>query len=323
MDHRIVSFGEIMLRLTPPGGQLIGLAHGFDGCYGGSESNVLVCLSSLGHRTEYLTALPDNDLGTAAIRHLAANGVGTGHILRSPDRMGVYFLENGFGSRGTKVIYDRQHSAVSLLDEGAFDYDAVFAGCSLLHICGISFAISPSARRLSFALVAEAKKRGIPVSFDFNYRAKLWTVAEAALVYQQIIPQVDILFCSQRDLQAFLHTDVDRFFAQYGCEYLVVREREVLSGDTHRAHASLYHREKAQVHSGQVTFPVLERIGSGDAFVGGVLHGLLENSADLQGALDCGMACFVLKHTQQGDVFTLGPGAVRDYCNSLAKDVSR
>ena len=173
MKHKILAFGEIMLRLTPPDHQMIALAGGFDGCYGGSESNVLVCLSALGHRTEYVSALPDNDLGTAAIRHLNGNGVGTQYILRTGHRMGMYFLENGFGDRGTKVVYDRAGSAAANLDAGAFDYDRLFADCRLFHICGISFAISPTARRLSFELVAEAKKRGIPVSFDFNYRGKL------------------------------------------------------------------------------------------------------------------------------------------------------
>ena len=138
--------------------------------------------------------------------------------------------------------------------------------------------------------------------------------------------QVDLLFCSQRDLEVFLDTDLERFHGQYGCEYLIVREREVRSGQTHWAKASIYHRTDDQIrvaHYDGVEFPVLERIGSGDAFVGGVLHGLLRDKNDLAGALDCGMGCFVLKHTQKGDVFTQGEAAVRSWLCTYAKDVSR
>ena len=325
MDKKILSFGEIMLRLTPPDRQLIDSATAFQACYGGSESNVLVCLSHLGHRTDYLTALPQNELGDATVRHLRAHGVGTEQILRRGGNLGLYFLEEGFGGRPTKVIYHRKHSEVSRLDAGAFDYDRVFEHCGLFHICGISFAISDSARRLSFELVGEAKKRGIPVSFDFNYRGKLWTTDEAAGVYQEIVKQVDILFCSEQDLKTFLGTDREHFSEVYGGKYCVIREREVLSGERHAAWAELYCRTENGmrcVAAQREEFPVLERIGSGDAFVGGVLHGLVTDGEDLAGALSCGMACFVLKHTQRGDVFTQG-AAVSAAQSGRVKDVAR
>ena len=326
MDKTILAFGEIMLRLTPPHRQCIDSTTVFEACYGGSESNVLVCLSHLGHRTEYLTALPDQELGDAAIRHLRAHGVGTEYILRGEGNMGMYFLEEGFGSRGTKVIYHRKHSLVSLQDSGAFDYDRIFARCGLFHICGISFAISPSARRLSFALVREAKKRGIPVSFDFNYRGRLWTTGEAAEIYREIVRQVDILFCSELDLKTFLGTGREGVEQVYAGKYCVIREREVLPDGTHCARAEILCRdgeEVRRVKGEPVEFPVLERIGSGDAFVGGVLHGLLTDGENPEGALKWGMACFVLKHTQRGDVFTMGKAAAEAVRSGEAKDVTR
>lgn len=326
MDKKILSFGEIMLRLTPPDRQLIDSATVFQACYGGSESNVLVCLSHLGNQTDYLTALPQNELGDATVRHLRAHGVGTENIIRGGSNLGMYFLEEGFGGRPTKVIYNRKYSQVSMLDAGAFDYDRVFENCGLFHICGISFAISDSARRLSFELVGEAKKRGIPVSFDFNYRGKLWTTDEAAEVYREIVKQVDILFCSELDLKTFLGTDREHFSAVYEGKYCIIREREVLSGDRHAAWAELFCRTEGGVRSAvadRVEFPVLERIGSGDAFVGGVLHGLLSDGENLAEALKWGMACFVLKHTQRGDVFTQGDVAALTVWSDLSKDVTR
>jgi len=326
VQKTIVAFGEIMLRLTPPENGFIREADSFSACYGGSESNVLVCLSALGNATRFLTAVPQGELGQAVCRHLRAYGVGTGEILQTGDTLGMYFLEEGFGKRPAQVIYNRRHSAVTTLSEDAFDYDRVFADCGLFHICGISFALSASCRALAFRLMQEARKRNIPVSFDFNYRAKLWTVEEAAAVYREIMKYVDIVFCSARDLSAFLDTNVHRFFDVYSPSHLVVREREVREGGRQAVLASFY-RKKAgcieEVRVDKTEFPVLERIGAGDAFVGGVLHVLCRDFEDIQGALAFGVACFVLKHTVRGDVFALSEDAVQAYLSDVAKDVSR
>lgn len=326
MDNKILSFGEIMLRLTPPDKALIAGCRTFDACYGGSESNVLVALSCLGHRTEYLTALPDNPLGEATVRHLRSYGVGTGHIIRSGDVLGMYFLEEGQGDRPSAVVYHRKYSEVAKLGPDAFDYDAVFAGCTLFHICGISFALSQSTRALAFRLVEEARARSIPVSFDFNYRGKLWTVEEAGEVFRRIVPLVDILFCSGLDLTAFLRTDAARFHRDWPCSTLIVRERELNADGSQCARAAAYRPgsgEAPAAQIGPVRYQPLERIGSGDAFVAGALHVLSRDPDVLAEALEYGMACFVLKHTEKGDVFTLGDGAVRAYLSSRSKDVSR
>lgn len=324
--NNVVAFGEIMLRLSPKDNGLICDARCFDACYGGSESNVLVCLSALGDNTQYLTALPATSTGDAAEKHLRALGVGTDHIVRQGETLGMYFLEEGFASRPSKVIYNRKHAEVTKLDPTAFNYDEIFADCDIFHICGISFALSESVCELCFHLLKEAKKRGIRTSFDFNYRAKLWSIESAAAVYRKIIPYIDILFCSERDLKTFLGTNINEFYTLYSVKNLIVREREILASGCHEAKASIYRCSKGAVEcvaTENAKFDVLERIGSGDAFVGGVLHSLLQAPDDAMSALRFGMACFVLKHTLKGDVFTLDSSAIKTYLNNISKDVSR
>lgn len=321
-----VSFGEIMLRLSPPAMQQIQNANSFDACYGGSEANVLACLSALGNKTAYLTALPATALGDATVKHLKACGVDTSHIIRKGDNMGMYFLEQGFGTRSSQVIYNRKNSEVTRLDANSFDFDKIFEGCTHFHICGISFALSKSSCELAFALLQNAKQRGIKTSFDFNYRAKLWSTEQAAPVYRKIIPFVDILFCSSLDLSTFLGTDIEHFYSNYSTELLIVREREIISSAEHSAKAAIYRQNGLDaecVATNSASFDVLDRIGSGDAFVGGVLHSLYNNPQSLTAALQTGMACFVLKHTLPGDTFTLNYAAVQAHIDNHSKDVSR
>ena len=321
---KIISFGEIMLRLTPASNTLVSESTSFGACYGGTESNVLVALSSFGESTEYLTALPQNELGDAVCKHLRKYGVGIDFVKRSGDVLGMYFLEEGFGNRPNKVIYNRKGSEITKLDENSFDYDKVFDGCSIFHISGISFALSSSVTRLAFRLLEEAKKRGVLVSFDFNYRAKLWSIDEAKEVYKKIIPFADVVFCSQRDLETFLDTTLEDFCKIYTCKYLVVREREIMSDGNHRATVVAVENngQIRQTESRQAEFSVLERIGSGDAFDAGVLH-VLNNKGTLDQAIEFGLGCFVLKHTVRGDVFALGKDAVNCYIACSFKDVSR
>lgn len=326
MMGKVVAFGEIMLRLTPPNKNLIKEAKTFDAYYGGTESNVLVGLAALGHETDYITGLPDNDLGEAVLKHLRSYGVGTGHIVMRGDNLGMYYLEEGFGLRGAKVIYNRSHAEVNHLTEKDMDYDAIFKDCSIFHISGISFAISNNARALSFALIREAKKRGIAVSFDFNYRGKLWSIEEAKGIYQEILKSVDIVFCAKRDIETFLELPYEEFYNNYQPQYLITRERDVLNGNVHEAWASITvykdgHKETFETK--KRTFEVLERIGGGDAFAAGVLSELNRKDADCKKALQTGMACFVLKHTMKGDVLNPDKKIIAEIQMDTKKDVSR
>ena len=299
-NKTIVAFGEIMLRLTPQNGILN--AAGFQACYGGTESNVLVALSCFGNKTRYLTKLPDNDLGRSAVMHLQRFGVDCSQIPMDGSNMGMYFFEPGFGTRQAKVIYVRKQAEVTTLTQDDLDYDRAFADCGLFHISGISFALSASVQDLCFRLLQEAKKRNIPVSFDFNYRSKLWSLEQAAAVYRKIIPYADTVFCSRRDLTAFLDLTENAFFSAYpNVKHLVAREREVLSDDRHTISATVY-TPQGPVATAEKEVAVLERIGGGDAFAAGFLHGLLHFAGDFARTLDFATACFALKHATAGDV---------------------
>ena len=317
-NKTIVAFGEIMLRLTPPDSILN--AASFDASYGGSESNVLVTLSSLGNTTRYLTKLPDNDLGRGAVLHLQRYGVDCSQIISAGSNMGMYFFEPGFAARPAKVIYARKQAEVTTLQESDFDYERVFADCGLFHISGISFALSPSVEATCFRLLKEAKKRNIPVSFDFNYRAKLWTVEQAAAVFTRVIPYTDIVFCSQRDLDAFLQIPREKFFDSYpDVEYLVVRERDILGKDTHKVRAQVYTKVGPAAEA-EKEFDVLERIGGGDAFAAGFLHGWLHFAGNMARTLAFAMDCIALKHTVRGDVLAARQEEIE---TSDCKDVRR
>jgi 2-dehydro-3-deoxygluconokinase len=317
-NKTIVAFGEIMLRLTPPDSILNSTQ--FSACYGGSESNVLVALSCLGNSTRYLTKLPANDLGRSAVMHLQKYGVDCSRIIMDGSNMGMYFLETGFATRQTKVIYARKQAEVTTLKAGDMDYDRVFADCALFHISGISFALSASVQELCFRLLEEAKKRNIPVSFDFNYRGKLWTTQQAAPVYRKIISYVDTVFCSRLDLTAFLGLEEADFFAAYpNVKQLVVRERDILSVDTHAIRAAVYTSDGCVAET-QRELKVLERIGGGDAFAAGYLHGQLHFDGDLRRTLNFAAESFALKHTIRGDVLA---ATAEEIGMSGLKDVKR
>lgn len=320
MNNTVVAFGEIMLRLTPPD-SILNAEH-FNASYGGSESNVLVALSAMGNPTRYLTKLPQNDLGRGAVMHLNKYGVDCSQMILQGDNMGMYFFAPGFACRQANVIYARKHAEVTTLTEEDFDFNKVFADCALFHISGISFALSASVEQLCFRLIAEAKKRQIPVSFDFNYRSKLWSVETAKEVFARIVPLADIVFCSERDLVAFLDVTAQTYSDSFSTHCLVVRERDIYAQDAHGLRASVYIDGKP-VTAVQKDVAVLERIGGGDAFAAGFLHGYLHFAQDWAKALDFAATCFALKHTIPGDVLPMTESELIAYQSSSPKDVKR
>ena len=333
MNRKIVAFGEIMLRLSPADYREIKNAQSLEACYGGTESNVLAALSAWGHATEYLSVIPQNDVGEGAILHLRRLGVGTKHIARRGDALGIYFLEFGFGERPSKVIYHRRHSAVTTVTPDDFDLDAIFDSCSLFHVSGISLALSETCRGTAVTLAREAKKRGIPVSFDFNYRAKLLTTDEAAPFYREIMPYVDICFGNLFDLATFLGIEnetpeeaVRLFFESYGARYLCYTEKKTVSSTVNERAGVLWTRGDSEPichRVGPYQFDVLDRIGGGDSFTAGILHYLLKDPSDVVKALSFGVACTVMKHTVKGDVLTLPEDAILAFLKQKSKEVQR
>lgn len=330
---KIVALGEIMLRLSPEGHLLLQNAQSFEACYGGSESNVLVALSAWGNPTDYISVIPDNGIGEGAILHLKRHSVGTDFICRDGDTLGSYFLEVGFGDRPSKVIYNRRHAAVTEIDEDRFDYDAIFENCSIFHVSGITLALSEKCRQTAHRFVREAKSRGIKVSFDFNYRAKLWTLDTAAPIYREIMPFVDICFGNLFDLREFLKLEgetpedtVRAFFDAYPARYLAYTEKKVLSASENERSGVIWTQKDSKItmiRKGPYRFSVLDRIGAGDSFTAGILHILNKDPDNADYALFYGTACSVMKHTVKGDILTLSESDIQSFLTVKSKDVQR
>ena len=319
MKNKILAYGEIMLRLKATSGSIAD-SKTFEACYGGTEANVLACMSGLGHETSYLTGLPATELGQAVINHLHSFNVGTDDVVVRGDTLGMYFVEDGTASRGSNVLYLRKHSEFTRLCESDVDFDKAFSGVKLFHVSGISFALSDSSRQLAYRLLEEARKRGVKISFDFNYRAKLWSVEDAREQFVQAARRADILLASTLDLTTFLQVNEEEFFKEYDCEYLIIRDRKVLSANEHCVKVKVLHKTAKGIESysfPETTFPVSEKIGGGDAFNGCILHALTAKTCTLKDATLFGVAGFMLKHQQKGDTFTASEREVAEFAKKL------
>lgn len=323
--EKIITFGEIMLRLSTPDYSTINQTHSFMVNYGGGEANVAVALAHMGHKTYFMSKLPPNQLGDGAITHLLSHGVDTRYVVRGSTTIGIYFLETGFGGRPSKVIYNRKHSAITRIDEKEFDWDEIFTGATWFHLSGITLALGQRVRNVALRAVQEAKKHNVPVSFDFNYRSKLWTVEEARPVYKEFMNYVDIVFASCYDANTILEIPLDEGFEdktlsekrrnvfpkmikKYNLKYIFGTDRVVFSA-TENSLAGYYFKLKGDDLSWELTEPIrfniYDRIGGGDAFASGVIHGLLQNFDDPAYAVRYGLNTSVLKHTIYGDASVL------------------
>lgn len=319
--EKIITFGEIMLRLSTPDYSTINQSHSFLVNYGGGEANVAVALSHLGHNCYFMSKLPPNQLGDGAISHLQANGVNTDYIVRGSTTLGIYFLESGFGGRPSKVIYNRKHSAITRVAEDEFDWEGIFKDATWFHISGITLSLGERVRKVAFRAAREAKKYGVKVSFDFNYRSKLWTVDEARPVYQKFMQYVDIVFASFWDANTILEIPLDAGFEdktlsekrrnvfpkmikKFNLNYIFGTDRVVFSA-TENSLAGYYFALKNDELTWELTDPIrfniFDRIGGGDAFASGVIHGLLKNFDNPGYAVRFGLNTSVLKHTIYGD----------------------
>ena len=317
---KILAFGEIMMRLHASNGKICDSTV-FDACYGGTEANVLACMSGLGHSTKYLTGLPDTELGQAVVRHLNRFNIDTSDIVTRGDVLGMYFVEDGNSSRGSNVLYLRKYSEFTRLTLDDFDYDKIFKDVELFHVSGISFALSDSSRALAYRLCIEARARGVKISFDFNYRAKLWSVEDARKQLVAAASYADILLASTLDLNTFLQMSASEVFDKFPCEYLVLRDRKVLSATEHSVKVKVLAKTAHGLDSytfEETPFPVSEKIGGGDAFDGCMLHALL-SGYDLRNATLFGVAGFMLKHQQAGDTFSASEQDVKKLANQLGE----
>ncbi|WP_088340398.1 sugar kinase [Robiginitalea sediminis] len=321
---KTVTFGEIMLRLSPPGFLRFSQAHQFDVVYGGGESNVAVSLANFGMPVDFVTRLPDNDLGRCALMELRKRGVGTGKILFGGQRLGIYFLETGAVSRGSQVIYDRAHSAMAEIGPGMVDWEAVFADAGWFHWTGITPAISQGAADACLEAVKTARKMGLTVSTDLNYRAKLWKYGVPSQgIMTELTGYCDIILGNEEDaekhfgikpegLDVSRHGDSVKAEAfRSVCEQMMERfpnAKKVIT--TLRGSLSASHNTWAGIlYDGETMYAsreyqithIVDRVGGGDSFMAGLIYGLQTYPADDQKALDFAVAASCLKHTIVGD----------------------
>ena len=322
MTPRVVTFGEIMLRLSAPGRQRFGQARSFDALYGGGEANVAVSLAHFGLPSDFVTRLPANDLGDACLQFLRQYGVDTNHILRGGERLGIYFLENGAAQRGSKVIYDRAGSAFASLQPGMFDWTQILKGASWFHWTGITPAVSEGAAAACLEAVKAASDQGLTVSCDLNYRAKLWKWGKPALeIMTGLVKFCDLVVANEEDAEKVFGITVAEAYVTAGkveaaqyvpvCEQLAGRfPRLKTIAITLRGSLSASHNTWSAVLWQKGSFyrapiydiaDIIDRVGAGDSFAAGLIYALNRPNPDPQGALNFAAAASALKHSITGD----------------------
>ena len=308
---KIVTMGEIMLRLSTPGQSRFVQTDTFDINYGGGEANVAVSCANYGHEAYFVSKLPAHEIGQAAVNALRRYGVHTDFIARGGSRVGIYYLETGASMRPSKVIYDRAGSAIAEARPEDFDFDAIMEGADWFHWSGITPAISDaSAECLRQACIA-AKKKGVTVSCDLNFRKKLWTSEKAQSVMKPLMQYVDVCIGNEEDAELCLgfkpDADVEGYkgifkgmMDTFGFKYVVSTLRESLSATHNGWKAMIYDGKDFYVSKHYDIDPIIDRVGGGDSFSGGIIHGLLTMDSQEE-ALEFAVAASALKHTIPGD----------------------
>ncbi|NLM14186.1 MAG: sugar kinase [Epulopiscium sp.] len=318
MSKKIVTMGEIMLRLSTPGYLKFEQANSFDVVYGGGEANVAVSVANYGLDAYFVTKLPNNPIGQSAVNSLRQFGVHTDYIVRGGDRIGIYYLETGASMRPSKVVYDRAHSAIAEADVSDFDFDKIFEGADWFHFSGITPAISDKAAELTEAALKAAKKHGVTVSVDLNYRKKLWTPEKAQKVMTNLMQYVDVCIGNEEDAEKVLgfkpgETDVTKgelelegyktiFKAmkeKFGFKYVATTLRESYSASDNGWSALIYDGNEFY-RSRKYDIRIVDRVGGGDSFAGGLIYGLVTGQ-NFKDALEFAVAASALKHTIPGD----------------------
>ena len=310
-----VFFGEIMLRLSPPNRELLLQSAKLDVWVAGAEANVATGLARLGHPTRMVTALADNPLGEAALQALRAQGVDTGLVQRRGERMGLYFVTPGAGFRATDVVYDRAHSSFADAPADCWDWDQILEGAGRLHLSGITPALGPNGSAAALAAAEAATNRGVPISFDGNWRGKLWERwdGKPRETLSKLVAQADILFGNHRDVALLLDTPfsgdgADRrreaaeaaFAAFPKLSLMASTARHVEDSDRHRLSARIDTPERGFQTDEILLSGIVDRIGAGDSFAVGVMHGLIEGMS-LEEVARSGLALTALKHSLPGD----------------------
>ena len=315
---KVVCFGELMLRLAPEGYLRFVQADTFGATYGGGEANVSVSLANYGMEASFVTKLPKNDIGQAAINSLRRYGVDTSDIVRGGPRVGIYFLEKGASQRPSKVVYDRAGSSIALAEKADFDWKAILEGADWFHFTGITPALGDNVAEIALDAVKTAKEMGLTVSCDLNYRKNLWSKQKAGEVMAQLAPYVDVCIANEEDAGDVFNihaagTDItggklshDGYISvakqltdRFGFQKVAITLRESISASDNNWAAMLY--SKGEVcFSKKYPIHIVDRVGGGDSFGAGLIYGLKSGMGDA-GALEFAVAASCLKHTIEGD----------------------
>lgn len=316
---KIITFGEIMLRLSPDGCDRFIQSDSFRIIPGGGEANVAISLANYGHDSRYVTKLPAHEIGQIAVNALRRYGVNTEHIARGGNRIGLYYAETGASMRPSKVIYDRSGSAIAEAEPEDFDFDAIMEGADWFHWSGISPAISDKAAKLTQLACEAAKRHGVTVSVDLNFRKKLWTSQKAISVMRPLMKYVDVCIGNEEDAELCLgfkpDADVEggrtdaagyetifrKMAGEFGFKMVVSTLRESFSATRNGWKALIYNGKEFYQSRRYEIDPIVDRVGGGDSFSAGLIHGLLKYDFDQEAALEFAVAASALKHTVNGD----------------------
>lgn len=316
---KIVTLGEIMLRLSTPGNTRFVQSDSFDVVYGGGEANVAVSVANYGHDAYFVTKLPKHEIGQSAVNSLRKYGVHTDYITRGGERVGIYYLESGASMRPSKVIYDRADSAIAKANPEDFDFDAIMEGATWFHWSGITPAISDKAAVLTKLACEAAKRHGVTVSVDLNFRKKLWTSEKAISIMRPLMKYVDVCIGNEEDAELCLgfkpdadveggktdaagyHKIFEQMKKEFGFKYVVSTLRESFSATHNGWKALIYNGEEFYASKRYDINPIIDRVGGGDSFSGGLIHGLITYPDNQGKALEFAVAASALKHTINGD----------------------
>ncbi|NLM50644.1 MAG: sugar kinase [Clostridiaceae bacterium] len=318
MMAKVVTFGEIMLRLQTPMYQRFIQAQSFDATFGGGEANVAVSLANYGIDAYFVTKLPKNPIADACIAELRKLNVNTSYIARGGERMGIYFVEKGASQRPSNVVYDRAYSAISQVGDDDFNWDKIFEGADWFHFTGITPALSDNAAKACLAACKAAKAKGLKVSCDLNYRKKLWSVEKANKVMSELMQYVDVCIANEEDAEKVFgikaeNTDVTsgklsdegykevckKLVERFGFEKVAITLRESISASVNNWSGLLYDG-KEFYKSKQYNITIVDRVGGGDSFGGGLIYSLLSGYS-MQDSIEFAVAASCLKHTIEGD----------------------
>ena len=317
-NKKVVTFGEVMLRLTAPNFQRFSQTNEFIATYGGSEANVAISLVNFGISTEFVTRLPENAMAQACGNSLQAYGLGTDGIIYGGKRMGLYFLESGAAFRNSNVVYDREGSSFATLRPGMIDWEKILSDAGWFHWSGITPAISDKAAELTRLACEAAKRHGVTVSVDLNFRKKLWTKEKAQSIMKPLMQYVDVCIGNEEDAELCLgfkpdadveggKTDAEGYKGifkamakEFGFKYVISTLRESFSATHNGWKAMIYNGEEFYESKRYDINPIIDRVGGGDSFSGGIIHGLL-TKPNQGAALEFAVAASALKHTINGD----------------------